>query len=71
MTPIVCYNNEKENGWPHPLTAERKTRQNSNALGARRWQKKQGEAEEDTAKCNSKKTWKRWVSAGMSTQDRH
>ena len=25
--PRHCYKKEKENGWPHPQTAERKTRQ--------------------------------------------
>ena len=49
MTPRHCYNKEKENGWPHPPTAERKTRTYSNVLGARRLQKKEGEADEDMA----------------------
>ena len=45
-----CYNKEKENGWPCPQTAERKTSPYSYVLGARRRQKKEGEAEEDMAK---------------------
>ena len=49
-TPRHCYNKENDNGWPRPHTAERKTRPYSNALGARRQQKKDGEAEEDMAK---------------------
>ena len=42
-----CY--KKENGWPHPPMAERETRPYSNTLGARRRQKKDGEAKEDMA----------------------
>ena len=41
---------EKEDGWPHPPTAERKTRTYSNVLSARRRQKKDGETKEDMAK---------------------
>ena len=40
----------KGNGKPRLPTAERKIRIFSNALGARRRQKKEGEAEEDMAK---------------------
>ena len=51
-TPIHCYNKEKENGWSRSQTAERKTSPYSNVglLGARRRQKKEGEADEDMAK---------------------
>ena len=49
-TPRHCYNKEKENGWPRSQTAERKTSPYSYVLGARRRQKKEGEAEEDMAK---------------------
>ena len=45
---MVIY--QKENGWLHRPTAERKTRSYSNVLDARRRQKKEGEAEEDMAK---------------------
>ena len=49
-TPRHCQYKEKENGWPRPLTAEKKTGTYSNVLGARRRQKKEGEAKEDMAK---------------------
>ena len=48
-TPRHCYNKEKENGWPRPPTAERKTRTYSNVLDAKRRQKNEGEAEGDMA----------------------
>ena len=47
---IHCYNKVKENGWPHPQTAERKSRPYSNVLGARRRQKKERESEVGMAK---------------------
>ena len=47
MTPRHCHYKEKENGWPHPPTAERTTRTYS--IGARRRQKKEWQAEEDIA----------------------
>ena len=46
----LSLNIKKENGWPHPPTADGKTRSCSYVLGARRRQKKDGEAEEDMAK---------------------
>ena len=49
MTPRHCYNKEKENGWPRSQTAERKTSPYRYVLGARRRQKKEGEAEKDMA----------------------
>ena len=48
-TPIHIHY-KRENGWPHPPTAERKISPYSYVLGARRRQKKEREAEEDTAK---------------------
>ena len=42
VSPRHCHYKEKEIGWPHPPTAERKTRAYSNVLGARRRQKKDG-----------------------------
>ena len=50
---------EKENGWPHPPTADGKTRSCSNVLGAR------GPGRTRHGEAPSKKTWKRWVLAGM------
>ena len=47
--PRHCHNKEKENGWPHPPTTERKIRPYSNVLSARRRQKKEGRV---------KKTWR-------------
>ena len=56
---------EKESGWPHSPTAERKTRPYSYVVGARRRQKKEGGGRIRHGEALSKKTWKRWVSADM------
>ena len=50
--------------WPRSKTAERKTRPYSNVLGTRRREKKQGRPKK-TWRSTLKKTWKRWVLAGM------
>ena len=44
-TPRHCYNKENGNRWPRPQNAERKTSPYRYLLGARRRQKKEGEAE--------------------------
>ena len=43
-------NKEKENGWPHHPTAERKRCSYSNVLGDRIWQTKERQVEKDTKK---------------------
>ena len=52
---FLTYWYKKENDWPHPPNANRKTRPRCNVLDARRRQKKDGEAEEDMAKYISRR----------------
>ena len=64
-TPRHCHYKEKENNWPHPPTAERKTSRYTNVLGAGRRQKRGGGEARRHGDVHSKKTWKRWVLAGV------
>ena len=69
-TPRHCYYKEKEHGWPHSQTAERKTSPYSNVLGARRRQKEEGEAKEDMAKHFQRRPGRHGCQLAWSPPDR-
>ena len=60
-----CYNKEKENGLPHPPTADNKDPHIQQGTGCYMTADESGGSQRRHGKVLSKKTWKRWVSAGM------
>ena len=66
LEDIVTTYKEKENGWPRPPTAHRKT---SQFMGDRKPQNKEGRPKK-TWRSIFKEIWKRWIRLAWNSRDR-